>query len=241
MLHSPAASPPHGNPLVLPSRPGGLPAGLPAAVRAVPGILALVVALTAARAYASLRLGFQAFEARLRGPEQAALSPAPISAVFTPGVLAWAPKITAWAREFALDPNLVATVMQIESCGAVGAISPSGAMGLFQVMPFHFEGQEDPYDPETNARRGLSYLSAALRLAQGRVDLALAGYNGGHSAISLPPAEWPSETQRYVYWGSGILADIDAGRVPSPRLEEWQRAGGGQLCAQTPALALAAP
>jgi soluble lytic murein transglycosylase-like protein len=114
-------------------------------------------------------------------------------------------------------------------------------MGLFQVMPYHFDGEEDPYDPETNAHRGLSYLSTALRLAQGRVDLALAGYNGGHSAISLPPAEWPSETQRYVYWGSGILADVYAGRVPSPRLEEWQRAGGAWLCAGTPAFALAAP
>jgi soluble lytic murein transglycosylase-like protein len=217
-----------------------LPAGLPAAVRAVPGILGLVVAFTAARAYTSLRLGFRAYEAQLRGSERPASS-ASISAVFTPGVLAWAPKIAAWGREFAIDPNLVATVMQIESCGAVGATSPSGAMGLFQVMPFHFEGQEDPYDPETNARRGLSYLSAALRLARGRVDLALAGYNGGHSAISLPPAEWPSETQRYVYWGSGILADIDAGRLPSPRLEEWQRAGGGRLCAEAPALAFAAP
>ncbi len=218
-----------------------MPAGLPAAVRAVPGVLGLIVALTAARAYGSLRVGFQAFEDRLRGLERWPVSSASISAAFTPGVLAWAPQITAWAHEFDLDPDLVATVMQIESCGAVGATSPSGAMGLFQVMPYHFEGEEDPYDPETNARRGLSYLSAALRLAQGRVDLALAGYNGGHSAISLPLAEWPSETQRYVYWGSGILADIDAGRVPSPRLAEWQRAGGARLCAESPALALAAP
>jgi soluble lytic murein transglycosylase-like protein len=98
-------------------------------------------------------------------------------------------------------------------------------------MPFHFGDAEDPLDPETNARRGLGYLAEGLRRSGGRVDLALAGYNAGHSVIALPPAEWPAETQRYVYWGSGILGDISAGRIPSPRLEEWLRAGGERLCA----------
>ena len=122
--------------------------------------------------------------------------------------------------------------MQIESCGHARAVSSAGAAGLFQVMPFHFLEAEDPLDPETNARRGLAYLQRALDLAGGRADLALAGYNGGHSKITRPPETWPAETRRYVYWGSGVLEDIRTGAAPSPRLAEWLAAGGAGLCRQ---------
>lgn len=110
----------------------------------------------------------------------------------------WEGLITFFATERQMDPNLAAVVMQIESCGDPMAVSPSGALGLFQVMPFHFSGGQDSLDPETNARAGLDYLAEALRLANGKVDLALAGYNGGHSVINLPAGLWPNETRRYV-------------------------------------------
>jgi soluble lytic murein transglycosylase-like protein len=201
-------------------------------VRAVPGFLALLLALATSRAWVSLRPGWLSLEARLVDPAQPVLPDGSLSAAFTPEVQGWAPEILRWAHEQGLSPDLVGTVMQIESCGYAQATSPSGARGLFQVMPFHFVAAEDGYDPETNARRGLAYLSEALRLADGRVDRALAGYNAGHSALWLPPAEWPAETERYVYWGAGILDDIAAGRIPSPRLEEWLSAGGARLCAE---------
>ena len=102
--------------------------------------------------------------------------------------------------------------MQIESCGDPGARSGAGAQGLFQVMPFHFASGEAALDPETNARRGLGYLARSLELAGGRVDLALAGYNGGHSRISQSAELWPDETRRYVAWGSAIYADAASGR-----------------------------
>ena len=38
-----------------------------------------------------------------------------------------------------LDPDIIATIIQIESCGNPAARSTAGAQGLFQVMPFHFE------------------------------------------------------------------------------------------------------
>ena len=134
-----------------------------------------------------------------------------------------------------MDPNLVATVMQIESCGHPGATSSAGAIGLFQVMPFHFSELEDPYWPETNAARGLAYLSAGLRLAEGDTRLALAGYNGGHSLIGQPHATWPRETQRYVDWGSNLLQDVETGRTPSPTVTAWLAAGGSSLCRQAAA------
>ena len=158
-------------------------------------------------------------------------APAPqLSGVFTPEVQHWAPKIAVWAAEYQLDPALVATVMQIESCGNPHVLSPSGAQGLFQVMPFHFAADDDMLDPDTNAARGLAYLSLGLKRAGGNVGLALAGYNGGHSLIGLASSLWPAQSQRYWYWGTGIYADAASGQANSPRLQEWLAAGGASLC-----------
>jgi hypothetical protein len=156
-----------------------------------------------------------------------------LSPVFTKEVLYWEEKIIEWAKIYQLDPNLVAVVMQIESCGHPSIQSGSGANGLFQVMPFHFSPDENPNQPDINARRGLTYLARSLTLADGNPALALAGYNGGHSVIQLDPERWAKETQRYVYWGSGILADISSGNTQSSRLIEWLNAGGESLCIQS--------
>ena len=57
---------------------------------------------------------------------QSSTEPQPVQAsvlapLFTTEVLFWEEKIVKWAKEWDLDPNLVATVMQIESCGDPGA------------------------------------------------------------------------------------------------------------------------
>ena len=153
-----------------------------------------------------------------------------LAPLFTEEVRYWTPFIVRWAEEYGLDPNLVATVMQIESCGYVRARSRAGAMGLFQVMPYHFAEGEDPYDPETNARRGLSYLKRAWDHTGGDVRLTLAVYNGGFKRLQEPESWWPEETKRYVRWGVGIYQDALQGRASSPTLEEWLDRGGWWLC-----------
>ena len=129
-----------------------------------------------------------------------------------------------------MDPNLIATVMQIESCGNPEISSGAGAMGLFQVMPFHFEDSEQPFDPDTNAKRGMAYLARGLELSDGHAGLALAGYNGGHSIISRSYEDWAYETQRYYRWGSGIYREASAKWDSSPTLAAWLSAGGQSLC-----------
>ena len=156
-----------------------------------------------------------------------------ISPIFTEEVLYWEEEIIDWAEIYRLDPNLVAVVMQIESCGHPSIQSGSGAIGLFQVMPFHFSPGENPNQPDINAHRGLTYLARSLAIADGNPALTLAGYNGGHSVIQLDPQRWANETQRYVYWGTGILADISSGNTQSSRLIEWLNAGGESLCIQS--------
>ncbi len=166
---------------------------------------------------------------------KAASSPAAaggLAPFFAPEVRRWEAEIFAWATTYNLPPELVATVMQIESCGDPLALSPAGARGLFQVMPYHFAPGEDPFDPETNARRGLEYLQRSWQAAGQDPARALAGYNGGLGVLTRPADQWPAETQRYVYWGAQIYADAQAQKSRSPRLEEWLQSGGSSLCAQ---------
>lgn len=161
------------------------------------------------------------------GPE-AALSP--LSPVFTDEVLYWEPMIRAWALIYQVDPNVIATVIQIESCGDPTVSSSAGAQGLFQVMPFHFQPGEDMLDVQTNATRGMNYLAEGLAKADGHVGLALAGYNGGHGVINRGWATWHSETKRYYEWGSQIYAEAVSGANSSPTLQDWLNAGGQSLC-----------
>jgi soluble lytic murein transglycosylase-like protein len=153
-----------------------------------------------------------------------------LAPLFTPEIQFWSASLTRWAAEHGLDPNLAATVMQIESCGNPAARSSAGASGLFQVMPFHFYPTEDNYDPETNALRGMNYLAESLKRSGGDARLALAGYNGGVGVIGRAEGSWAAETLRYAYWGSGIYADAAQNASSSGRLNEWLAAGGASLC-----------
>ncbi len=172
-------------------------------------------------------------------PMQATLRPVPtqiprIGSVFTAEVQYWTPKILAWAAQYGIDPNILATVIQIESCGDPDAGSSAGAQGLFQVMPFHFDAGEDMLDPDTNARRGINYLLGGLDQADGHIGLALAGYNGGWGVIDWGWGRWSRETRLYYVWGTQIYVDALQGKTTdqSQALQSWLNAGGSRLCAQ---------
>ena len=155
-----------------------------------------------------------------------------LSPIFTKEVQHWGNDIVRWANAASVDPNLAATIMQIESCGDPRATSRSGAMGLFQVMPFHFHFGENPYDPETNALRGVGYLARALEKGSGNARLAMAGYNGGVGVIVRSEWLWPSETKRYVLYGAPIYEDARNGATSSTMLTEWYQKYGVSLCRQ---------
>lgn len=155
-----------------------------------------------------------------------------LAPLFTAPVAYWSGDIARWADQHDLDPNLLATLMQIESCGHPTVSSSAGAQGLFQVMPFHFASDEDQLDPNTNARRGANFLNECLRRSGGDIGLALACYNGGPSVIGRDFSAWPAETQRFYRWGTGIYADAQRGDAHSPTLDRWLSAGGANLCAR---------
>ncbi|HUF38346.1 MAG TPA: transglycosylase SLT domain-containing protein, partial [Anaerolineales bacterium] len=137
-------------------------------------------------------------QAQPAAPLEPPSAPPAIAAFFSPSVRYWEDRIVEWAAEWDVDPNLAATVMQIESCGHPDVVSSAGATGLFQVMPYHFAAGERATDPDTNAYRGLSYLTRSLEAHDGDVYKALAGYNAGIGGSQRGEANWPAETKRYT-------------------------------------------
>jgi soluble lytic murein transglycosylase-like protein len=107
------------------------------------------------------------------------------------------------AREHNVDPAMIFSVMAAESSMARNAVSPKGAIGLMQVMPE--TARELGYDPskwQENIRAGTVYLGMLLaryRHMKNGVQLALAAYNAGPTAVArykgIPPYR---ETRKYV-------------------------------------------
>lgn len=159
-----------------------------------------------------------------------------ISRVFMPQVQRWGDSIAAWSLEYRIRPNLIATLIQLESCGNPDAVSASGKQGLFQPPADRLPSGSDALNPETNARAGLGYFAETFATANGDIGLTLAAYHGGDSIFVTSPTEWPTDIQLYQFWGGGIYEEAEMGLDESPTLQEWLDNGGGDLCAQAAAM-----
>jgi hypothetical protein len=201
---------------------------LPAQVGLMVAMLGLVSGVMVGFTIVLARGGIERIPMRIEPTPQ----PPDLSPVFTPEVQYWKPWIMRWSAEYGVDPDILGTVIQIESCGHFLVNSPAGAQGLFQVMPFHFTEGEDMLNPDVNAKRGINYLLGGLRKADGHIGLAMAGYNGGWGVIDWGWAGWATETRNYYRWGSLIYMDALQNKKPeeSAALQEWLNAGGINLC-----------
>ncbi len=117
----------------------------------------------------------------------------------TPGwVLDYADR---FARIHNLSPALVKAIIKAESNGRMKAVSPKGAQGMMQLMPFTSRRLRvsDPFDPVENIEGGIKYIKELLGAFGGNVVHAVAAYNAGPQAVrkysGIPP--YP-ETQLYV-------------------------------------------
>ena len=107
-----------------------------------------------------------------------------------------------YGNKYGVDPYLIFCLMSQESKFSTIATSPKGAQGLMQLMPGTAAryGAANPYDVAQSIMGGTRYLKDLLQMFNGRIDLALAGYNAGENAVikhgyTVPPYE---ETRNYV-------------------------------------------
>lgn len=156
---------------------------------------------------------------------------APLASIYTPEVLHWKEEILTWAQQYEVNPNVIAIVIQIESCGGPTALSYVGATGLMQVMPFHFDNGENMLNPDTNVKRGMAVFYECLTVfADWDLGLALACYNGGPRVTNVDQAYWADETRYYYRWATGLWDDVTHNRTKSETLTQWLQAGGAGLC-----------
>jgi hypothetical protein len=120
------------------------------------------------------------------------------------------------ATEQSLPPELIHSVIQVESNYNPGAVSPKGAQGLMQLMPDTARrfGVPNTFDPVENIKGGAKYLKYLLELYKGDYPRALAAYNAGEGAVAkyngIPPY---AETQSYV---ARVQKRIEAAKPPAP-------------------------
>jgi soluble lytic murein transglycosylase len=116
------------------------------------------------------------------------------------------------ARNYNLNPALLAAVIEAESKFHADAKSHSGAIGLMQILPSTAHGiavhtggsnfrTEDLYNPEINVRYGAWYLRHLLDKYDDE-RTALAAYNAGQDNVDRWRANGEgiafSETRHYV-------------------------------------------
>ena len=89
-----------------------------------------------------------------------------------------------------VQPELVLSIIQIESAFKRFALSRVGAQGLMQVMPFWKQeiGREDDnlMDPATNLRYGCTILAFYLNKEKGDMIRGLGRYNGSLGKTKYP-------------------------------------------------------
>lgn len=154
------------------------------------------------------------------------------------------------ARQHGIDARLLWVIAYLESRFRPWVISPKGARGLMQLMPATAArwGVRNPYEPQQAIAGAARYIQYLGQRFDGRVDLTLAAYNAGETAVEayragrtvrvghklinpfglrtngVPPYR---ETRAYVNNSIALLRRLSVGNpattiayTPAPRVEK---------------------
>lgn len=122
------------------------------------------------------------------------------------------------AGQYGVPASLALAVARQESGMNPAAVSPKGAIGIFQLMPATASSLGvDPHDPLQNIQGGVRYLAMLLSEFSDPVA-AVAAYNWGPTAVASAIAQYgptwlahaPGETQGYVGKILGVGPDYQS-------------------------------
>ena len=152
------------------------------------------------------------------------------------------PYIADAARKHGVDPRVLWTIAYLESRFRPEAVSPASARGLMQFMPGTARRFKltDPHDSIASIDAAARYVKELTDQFGSRLDLVLAGYNAGESAVEcyrsgrtlrtssgkvinrrgiktngIPPYK---ETVAYVKRGQLVFTRLSAASVFTPEL-----------------------
>ncbi len=117
-----------------------------------------------------------------------------MSAVHAPGIQRYQFMVQKSVSPAGVEQELVLAMISVESNGRTRAISKKGAVGLMQIMPrtarqmaleigMPSPSVDDLFDPDTNIRLGVAYISKLMKRYDGDMILALGAYNAGPGTI----------------------------------------------------------
>lgn len=140
------------------------------------------------------------------------------TAVVTPAASNLNETVDRIAAQNALPPQLIHSVIKVESNYNPNAVSAKGAQGLMQLIPSTAQrfGVADSFNPVENIQGGAKYLKYLLGLYDNDYALALAAYNAGEGAVAkygtVPPYK---ETQNYLHLVADQLKKLSKA-APAP-------------------------
>ncbi|MGE5558519.1 MAG: lytic transglycosylase domain-containing protein [Bacillota bacterium] len=138
------------------------------------------------------------------------------------------------ASRYEIDPLLICAVINQESQYKPDSVSPAGAKGLMQLMPYIWRdywdkegiatacsGEHDPdepcpfehciYKPSDNILVGVTYLAGLLQSYHGHLDQALQAYNAGFKYVALTGQ--PPVLQETRYYTRNIMEELSRQRM----------------------------
>ena len=127
------------------------------------------------------------------------------------------------AAQHRIEPQLIHSVIKVESNYNPNAVSSKGAQGLMQLIPSTANrfGVSNSFNPVENIQGGAKYLKYLLDLYGGSYPLALAAYNAGEGAVAryggVPPY---AETQTYLILVHKQLEEARKAAATKQRVEE---------------------
>jgi soluble lytic murein transglycosylase-like protein len=114
--------------------------------------------------------------------------------------------VARYAASYDVPASLAHAVIRVESNYRVDALGSAGEIGLMQIKPatarmMGYSGSaKGLYNPETNIKFGIKYLSMAHKLGGGTTCGTILKYNAGHAAKRMNPvsARYCSKVKQHL-------------------------------------------